>query len=55
SDPDTGEKDYSWEETEWTETGWTLIRRVEGEFINVPPDGFFPKGLPEELYGWSDK
>ncbi|MGV0087132.1 type VI secretion protein ImpA (plasmid) [Rahnella aceris] len=55
SDPDTGEKDYSWEETEWTETGWTLIRRVEGEFIDVPPEGFFPKGLPEELYNWPEK
>lgn len=41
-----------WSETEWVETGWTLIRRVEGEYIDVPPEGFFPEGKPEELYNW---
>jgi type VI secretion system protein VasJ len=47
-----GVRDYSWEDTEWAKTGWTLIRRVEGEFIDVPPEGFFPEGKPEELYNW---
>ncbi|MDR0806736.1 MAG: type VI secretion protein ImpA [Enterobacteriaceae bacterium] len=53
--PDTGKRDYSWEESEWAKTGWTLIRRVENEFIDVPPEGFFPQGLPEELYDWSER
>ena len=28
---------------EWQPTCWTLVRRVEGEFIDVPPEGFFPE------------
>ena len=28
---------------EWQSTRWTLVRRVEGEFIDVPPEGFFPE------------
>ncbi|MCY1399480.1 hypothetical protein D9M71_145370 [compost metagenome] len=53
--PDTGKRDYDWEEQELIETGWTLIRRVEGEFIDVPERGFFPKGEPEELYTWPER
>ncbi|WP_191832463.1 type VI secretion protein ImpA [Pseudomonas fluorescens] len=51
----TGKRAYDWEESQWTETGWTLIRRVEGEFIDVPEQGFFPKGEPEELYTWPER
>ncbi len=54
-DSDTGERDYSWKESEWIKTGWTLIRRVEGEFIDVPQEGFFPEGKPEELYHWPQR
>ncbi|ADW76165.1 ImpA domain-containing protein (plasmid) [Rahnella aceris] len=54
-DVETGKPRYSWRESQWAKTGWTLIRRVGGEFINVPVDGFFPKGLPEELYNWPEK
>jgi len=54
-DSETGERDYSWDEIEWAKTGWTLIRRVEGEFIDVPPEGFFPEGKPEELYNWPQR
>ena len=52
---DTGKPLFHWKESQWAKTGWTLIRRVEGEFIDVPPEGFFPKGLPEELYNWPEK
>lgn len=48
----SGKRSYSWDESEWAKTGWTLIRRVEGEYIDVPPGGFFPEGKPEELYNW---
>ncbi|WP_368540750.1 type VI secretion protein ImpA [Enterobacter soli] len=51
----TGERDYNWDESRWVETGWTLIRRVEGEYLDVPPEGFFPKGTPEELYSWPER
>ena len=51
----TGERDYSWTDEAWAETGWTLIRRVENEFIEVPPGGFFPKGHPDELYTWPER
>jgi hypothetical protein len=54
-DPDSGERDYSWDETRYAETGWTLIRRVEGEYIDVPAEGFFPKGEPDELYTWPER
>lgn len=50
-----GERDYSWDVSEWAKTGWTLIRRVEGEFIDVPQEGFFPEGKPEELYHWPQR
>jgi len=53
--PDTGRIDYDWKEHEVVETGWTLIRRVEGEFIEVPERGFFPKGEPDELYTWPER
>ena len=53
--PDTGKRDYDWKEDERVETGWTLIRRVEGEFIEVPERGFFPRGEPEELYSWPER
>jgi hypothetical protein len=51
----TGKRAYDWKESQWTETGWTLIRRVEGEFIDVPERGFFPKGEPDELYTWPER
>ncbi|HGW3770560.1 TPA: type VI secretion protein ImpA [Enterobacter cloacae] len=54
-DEDTGKRDYSWDETCWAETGWTLIRRVEGEYLDVPLEGFFPNGTPEELYNWPER
>ncbi|HAV1831411.1 TPA: type VI secretion protein ImpA [Enterobacter hormaechei subsp. steigerwaltii] len=50
-----GVRDYSWEESEWVDTGWTLIRRIEGEFIDVPREGFFPNGTPDELYNWPQR
>jgi len=50
-----GKPSYSWKDSEWAKTGWTLIRRVEGEFIDVPPEGFFPEGKPEELYNWPQR
>lgn len=51
----TGKRAYDWKEEQLTETGWTLIRRVEGEFIEVPERGFFPRGEPEELYRWPER
>ena len=48
----SGVKSYSWAESEWAKTGWTLIRRIEGEYIDVPREGFFHEGKPEELYNW---
>lgn len=48
----SGKRSYSWDESEWAKTGWTLIRRIEGEYIDVPREGFFPEGKPEELYDW---
>ncbi|WP_248806285.1 hypothetical protein [Pseudomonas sp. MWU13-2100] len=53
--PDTGKRAYDWKESQWVETGWTLIRRVPGEFIDVPEQGFFPKGQPDELYTWPER
>ncbi|VVO16693.1 type VI secretion protein ImpA [Pseudomonas fluorescens] len=53
--PDTGKRDYDWEDYERVKTGWTLIRRVEDEFIDVPERGFFPKGEPDELYTWPER
>ncbi|WP_248744863.1 hypothetical protein [Pseudomonas sp. MWU12-2037] len=53
--PDTGKRAYDWKEDELVETGWTLIRRVPGEFIDVPEQGFFPKGQPDELYTWPER
>lgn len=50
-----GKRSFSWKKTEWAKTGWTLIRRVEGEFIDVPREGFFPEGKPEELYNWPQR
>ncbi|PLR37637.1 type VI secretion protein ImpA [Chimaeribacter coloradensis] len=47
-----GETGWAWRETRYAETGWTLIRRVEGEYLDVPPEGFFPQGTPDELYNW---
>ncbi|OMQ21476.1 type VI secretion protein ImpA [Serratia oryzae] len=51
----TGERAYNWHDFTYAETGWTLIRRVEGEYIDVPAEGFFPKGEPDELYTWSER
>ena len=48
----SGIKSYSWADSEWAKTGWTLIRRIEGEYLEVPREGFFPEGKPEELYNW---
>ena len=48
----SGKFKYSWKESGWAKTGWTLIRRIEGEYIDVPHEGFFPEGKPEELYNW---
>lgn len=48
-DPDMGERDYSWTESIGIPSGWTLIRRMEDEYIDVPFDGFFPLGIPDEL------
>jgi len=50
----TGKRAYNWTQSQWAETGWTLIRRVPGEFIDVPERGFFPRGQPEELYTWPE-
>ncbi|MEC5321027.1 hypothetical protein VSX61_19160 [Brenneria populi subsp. brevivirga] len=54
-DEDTGERDYTWEITEDVPATWTLIRRVENEFISVPPQGFFPNERPDELYHWPER
>ncbi|MDO2440507.1 type VI secretion protein ImpA [Enterobacter nematophilus] len=51
----SGKRSYSWKESKWAKTGWTLIRRIEGEYIDVPPGGFFPEGKPEELYNWPQR
>ena len=51
----TGKRDYNWKESRWAETGWTLIRRVEGEYLDVPPEGFFPNCTPDELYNWPER
>ncbi|AUJ83356.1 type VI secretion protein ImpA [Enterobacter cancerogenus] len=51
----TGKYNYNWLETRWAETGWTLIRRVEGEYLDVPPEGFFPNKTPDELYTWPER
>ena len=48
----SGKPKYTWKDSEWAKTGWTLIRRIEGEYIDVPHEGFFPEGKPEELYNW---
>ena len=34
--------DGYWEESEWGPATWTLVRRIEGQFIEVPPQGFYP-------------
>lgn len=52
---ENGKRIYSWKKSEWVKTGWTLIRRIEGKFIDVPPEGFFPEGKPEELYNWPQR
>lgn len=51
----SGESKYSWKKSQWAKTGWTLIRRIEGEYIDVPSGGFFPEGKPEELYNWPQR
>ncbi|ELX7028132.1 hypothetical protein U1K26_000971 [Salmonella enterica] len=50
-----GQREYSWEEGAWTKTNWIRIRRVANLFINVPPEGFFPQGTPDELYSWPQR
>jgi len=32
-----------------------LPRRIEDEYIDVPHEGFFPEGKPEELYNWPQR
>lgn len=32
-----------WEEFQDIETNWTLIKRIPDQFIEVPPEGFYPK------------
>ncbi len=32
-----------WEEEQDIETRWTLIKRIPDQFIEVPPEGFYPK------------
>ncbi len=41
---DVGQQEYYWEEGAWTKTNWIRIRRVKNRFINVPLEGFFPRG-----------
>lgn len=43
---------YSWKDSVWAKTEWILILCIEGELIDVPPEGFFPEGRLEELYKW---
>ncbi|MEE3664563.1 hypothetical protein V2I52_22020 [Brenneria sp. g21c3] len=50
-----GKRDYHWEQIENVPATWTLIRRVENEFIPVPPQGFFPAAHPDELYRWPER
>ena len=38
----TKDEDGYWEENEWVPATWTLVRRIEGQFIEVPPQGFYP-------------
>ena len=45
---------YNWVKKAWVETGWTMVKRIEGEYIDVPEEGFFPQGLQEELYAWGE-
>ncbi|HCJ2202820.1 hypothetical protein [Klebsiella pneumoniae] len=52
---DVGQQEYYWEEGAWTKTNWIRIRRVKNRFINVPLEGFFPRGTPEELYNWPQR
>ena len=28
---------------------------MANRFIDVPPEGFFPQGMPEELYNWPQR
>ena len=44
---------FFWKKRECVPCTFTLIRKVEGKFIDVPPEGFFPKQLPEELANWA--
>ncbi|ECG8589107.1 hypothetical protein FNI11_04920 [Salmonella enterica subsp. salamae] len=52
---DVGQQEYVWKDCAWTKTKWIRIRRVKNRFINVPPEGFFPQGTPDELYNWPQR
>lgn len=54
-DEDTGKVFYYWEKRDMVPTEWTLIRRVDGEYLDVPPEGFFPNHHPQELYHWPER
>lgn len=45
---------YSWKSSDNVPCLWTLIRRVEGEYLDVPDEGFFPNHHPQELYSWPE-
>lgn len=51
----TGKRSYEWVDSRDVETTWTLIRKVKGEFILIPPEGHFPQGVPGELYNWPSR
>ncbi|MDU9393581.1 hypothetical protein [Pseudomonas sp. zfem002] len=51
----TGKRSHAWIESRDVETTWTLIRKVKGEFILIPPEGHFPQGVPGELYNWPSR
>ena len=52
---EAGIQEYYWESGAWAKCNWKRIRRVANRFINVPPEGFFPQGMPEELYNWPQR
>ena len=40
------DEDGEWRSSEWVPATWTLVRRIEGQFIDVPPQGFYPTEIP---------
>jgi hypothetical protein len=51
----TNKRYYDWKECRRVQATWTLVRQVKDEFIQVPPEGFFPQGVPGELYDWPSR